>query len=80
MHGELKRLEQEAVDVSSLAGVRQQLIAPTVIHHKDKGVRSLVACCLADLLRLYAPDAPFNQEELQVSASGVGIGFVEGIP
>lgn len=26
---------------------------------------ALAACCLADLLRLYAPEAPYNQTELR---------------
>ncbi|KAF8726601.1 hypothetical protein AX14_007667 [Amanita brunnescens Koide BX004] len=32
--------------------------------HKDRGVKAYAACCLADVLRLYAPDAPYTQPEL----------------
>lgn len=33
----------------------------------SRGVRAFAACCLADVLRIYAPDAPYTQEELRVS-------------
>lgn len=32
--------------------------------HKDKAVKANVACCLADMLRLFAPNAPFTPAEL----------------
>jgi sister-chromatid-cohesion protein PDS5 len=35
----------------------------------SRGVKAYAACCLADLLRLYAPDAPFSQDELRVRFS-----------
>lgn len=53
--------------ISSLESVMQELCSGVVIGHKDKGVKSLVACCLADLLRLYAPHAPFNPKQLEVN-------------
>lgn len=33
---------------------------------QDRTVKAYVACCLADLLKLYAPDAPYSEQELQV--------------
>lgn len=35
-----------------------------LLHHKDNGVQSLVACALSDILRIYAPDAPYTNKEL----------------
>jgi sister-chromatid-cohesion protein PDS5 len=35
-----------------------------LISHKDFGVQSLVACCLSDILRIYAPDAPYTDRQL----------------
>ncbi|EDO49632.1 predicted protein [Nematostella vectensis] len=35
-----------------------------VLKHKDKGVRLYAACCLVDILRIYAPEAPFNQDQM----------------
>lgn len=65
LQAELSALEQEHVDVKSLASVRKELIQVTILLHKDKGVKAYAACCLADLLRLYAPDAPYTADELR---------------
>ncbi|KAI0777199.1 hypothetical protein BD413DRAFT_514292 [Trametes elegans] len=65
LHQELADMDQEHVDVPSLNSVRKELINPTILLHKDRGVKAYAACCLADLLRLYAPDAPYTQAELR---------------
>ncbi|KAI0698060.1 armadillo-type protein [Cerioporus squamosus] len=65
LHQELAEMDQEHVDVPSLHAVRKDLINTSILLHKDRGVKAYAACCLADLLRLYAPDAPYNQNELR---------------
>ncbi|CDO77959.1 hypothetical protein BN946_scf184971.g9 [Trametes cinnabarina] len=65
LHQELAELDQETVDVASLHSIRKELINPSILLHKDRGVKAYAACCLADLLRLYAPDAPYTQNELR---------------
>ncbi|KZT68344.1 hypothetical protein DAEQUDRAFT_812146 [Daedalea quercina L-15889] len=65
LHSELREMDQEHVDVNSLSGVRKELIEDTILMHKDTGVKAYAACCIADLLRLYAPDAPYTQRELE---------------
>ncbi|KAI8807417.1 armadillo-type protein [Cladochytrium replicatum] len=62
---ELGHLEQESVDTSSLARIRTELLTPSLLEHKDRSIKMLVACCIADLLRLYAPDAPYVEQELK---------------
>lgn len=32
----------------------------------SKGIKAYCACCLADMLRLYAPDPPYKDERLKV--------------
>ncbi|KAJ3050393.1 hypothetical protein HK097_008638, partial [Rhizophlyctis rosea] len=64
LHEELSSLEQENVDLQSLTIVRKDLIHPSLLSHKDKGVKVFTACCLADVLRLYAPDAPYQEKQL----------------
>ncbi|KAF9551607.1 hypothetical protein EC957_006500 [Mortierella hygrophila] len=66
LQAELKDLEQETVDTKSFSSVTKQLIDPSIVNHKDKGVRIYAACCIADMLRLYAPDAPYNNTQLKV--------------
>ncbi|KAF7350447.1 Sister chromatid cohesion protein pds5 [Mycena venus] len=65
LHRELADLEQELVDVNSLGAVRKELINSSILLHKDRGVKAYAACCLADILRLTAPDAPYTQGELR---------------
>jgi sister-chromatid-cohesion protein PDS5 len=33
------------------------------LNHESKDVRLLVACCIADILRIYAPEAPYKDPE-----------------
>ncbi|WVQ83257.1 hypothetical protein IAT38_005396 [Cryptococcus sp. DSM 104549] len=61
----LAALEQDLTDTRTLEPVRKPLIHQTILHHKDRGVRAYAACCLADLLRLYAPDAPYSDVQLR---------------
>lgn len=63
------------MDTKSLDAVNRQLISSVILHHKEyvirlpshpsRGVKAYAACCLADLLRLYAPDAPYTGDELR---------------
>lgn len=63
---ELRKLEQEEIDTDSLKKVSQELATAHLLAHKDKGVRAWTACCIVDILRLCAPDAPFTANQLKV--------------
>ncbi|KAH8918667.1 ARM repeat-containing protein [Atractiella rhizophila] len=65
LHSELVELEQDNVVVKSLENVAKELISSTLLLHRDRGVKAYTADCLADILRLYAPDAPYSAEELK---------------
>ncbi|KZT28070.1 hypothetical protein NEOLEDRAFT_1130032 [Neolentinus lepideus HHB14362 ss-1] len=65
LHTELAELDQELVDVNSLSVARKELINTSILLHKDRGVKAYAACCLSDILRLYAPDAPYTHTELR---------------
>ncbi|KAJ2334647.1 Sister chromatid cohesion protein pds5, partial [Coemansia sp. RSA 2681] len=62
---ELNGLEQETVDTQSLDSVTRQLLAASLLRHKESGVVAYVACCIADILRLYAPEAPYSDDEIK---------------
>lgn len=62
---ELSEMDQDAVDVNSLKDICKELVTPALMLHKDKAVKAHVACCLADMLRLFAPNAPFTPSELR---------------
>ena len=38
--------------------------------YRDKEVRLFAACILADLMRVYAPDAPYDDDTFKVMQSG----------
>ena len=64
---ELRKLEQDQVDRTAFTRVAQDLASANLLGHKDKGIRAYVACCVVDILRLCAPDAPFKNAQLKVS-------------
>ncbi|KAL1759171.1 armadillo-type protein [Schizophyllum commune] len=67
LHEQLRILgeDQDNVDQASLHGVRKELVNKSITLHKDRGVKAYAACCLADILKLYAPEAPYNHDELR---------------
>lgn len=58
-------------------GIYQQYI-PLALHladdfflqHQSKDVQLLIACCIADVLRVYAPEAPYKDpDQIKVTIS-----------
>ncbi len=64
---EMREMEQEENERDSFTKVAKELASPNLLAHKDKGVRAWTACCLVDILRLCAPDAPYTGPQLRVS-------------
>lgn len=44
--------------------MKSDLVNKKLINHKEPGVQALVSCCISDILRIYAPDAPYTDKEL----------------
>jgi sister-chromatid-cohesion protein PDS5 len=63
---ELRGLEQDEADRESLEPVAKELAHQSLIQHKDAGVRAWTACCIVDMFRLCAPDAPYTAQQLKV--------------
>ena len=69
-HVILKKMEQASDDTASVAGldnVAAGLVAQGVLHSSESDVRLLACVGLVDVLRVYAPDAPFAPLQLLVS-------------
>ncbi|PNS17423.1 hypothetical protein CAC42_7106 [Sphaceloma murrayae] len=49
-------------DVSSIA---RDLVHANVLGHKDKGVRVWTCCCIVEVFRIMAPDAPHTTNQLK---------------
>ncbi|EAQ91397.1 hypothetical protein CHGG_03332 [Chaetomium globosum CBS 148.51] len=62
---ELAEMDQELTDPASLTKVAKEVASHQLLNHKDKGVRAYTACCVVDILRLCAPDAPFTPSQLK---------------
>jgi hypothetical protein len=78
LHEELAEIDQDLIVTSSLDTVAKDLIAHALLLHKEKGVKAYLACCLADILRLYAPEAPYTQAELKVRNGEVDLKLSSG--
>lgn len=64
---EMRDMEQEENERESFTHVAKELASPNLLAHKDKGVKAWTACCLVDILRLCAPDAPYTGQQLRAS-------------
>ncbi|KAK4169232.1 putative sister chromatid cohesion protein PDS5 [Cladorrhinum sp. PSN259] len=62
---ELEEMDQEVTDPNSLTKVAKEVASNQLLTHKDKGVRAYAACCIVDILRLCAPDAPFTPTQMK---------------
>ncbi|KAF1927292.1 uncharacterized protein M421DRAFT_421682 [Didymella exigua CBS 183.55] len=62
---ELRTTDQEEAHRPSLEPVAAELVSPSLLQHKDVGVRAWTCCCLVDMLRLFAPDAPYPAKTLK---------------
>ncbi|GAB5588791.1 Sister chromatid cohesion protein pds5 [Umbelopsis nana] len=64
---ELEEWEQNSIVLDSLKSVSKQLVNNELLRNKDRGIQAVTACCLADILKLYAVDVPpYNDGELKL--------------
>lgn len=63
---ELQTIDQEEAHRDSLMPVAQELAHQSLLQHKDNGVRAWAVCCIVDMLKLFAPDAPYPASKLKV--------------
>ncbi|ORY83920.1 hypothetical protein BCR37DRAFT_378936 [Protomyces lactucae-debilis] len=62
---QLAELNQDQISLDTLRPLAAQFATGELLQHKNKGVTAYAACCVADILRLSAPDAPFSQTQLK---------------
>jgi sister chromatid cohesion protein PDS5 len=64
LHKSLSLVGQEIADrPKNLKDTALQLVSPKLLSHNDKDVRVLTTCCIVDILRIFAPEAPYNNED-----------------
>jgi len=58
--------DNAAIKAQLERSIAPQLVDKNLLQHKDKGVKSYVAISIVEILRICAPDAPFNASQLKV--------------
>ena len=71
-------LEKAPQDVSAALGdagddLAAALARPAILQHADKDVRLHAGFCLAHLLRVWAPEVPYDDDQLAVRKDPVGV-------
>ena len=62
---ELANVDQDE-NTENYGDLAATLVTSFLVNHRDKDIRVCLACCFADILRIYAPEAPYNEEQLKV--------------
>ncbi|KAI9491520.1 armadillo-type protein [Zychaea mexicana] len=63
LHEELNAFGQHEIVKESLDATAKELVNSKILKHASGTVKAYAATCLADMLRLYAPEAPFSDKE-----------------
>ncbi|KAL6840252.1 hypothetical protein ACP4OV_030062 [Aristida adscensionis] len=61
----LSEFSQSSSLQDALHALSKSLVQNTLLNHKDKDVRLLVAVCFVEVMRVLAPDPPFSDEILK---------------
>lgn len=62
----LRQYDEDLVEQQVFRGLATDLSNAQILGHKDRGVRALSLVCISDLLKICAPNAPFQNRELKV--------------
>lgn len=66
----LQAMGQDDENFSRYTPLAVHLVKDFFLNHDSKDVQLLVACCVADILRVFAPEAPYKEpEQIKVSRS-----------
>lgn len=65
LHGQLRQQNPETPEeIAAFLGVAAGLANAKLLRHKTQGVVVYTCCCIADVLRIFAPDAPYTAAQL----------------
>ena len=65
MHKYLSTLQQTLADVKKLNDIAPLLVKRHIVNSTDDTVQLYVSCCLAEIIRVFAPNAPYNEVQLK---------------
>lgn len=58
-------LDENTFNIESVRPVATDLVAERLVKHRNKGVQAFTAACLVEMLRIFAPNAPYTAKELK---------------
>lgn len=61
---ELSAVDQDNVDIGSYKKIQDDLVNKKLLGNSNFGIQAYVCCCLSDILRINAPNAPFTATQL----------------
>ncbi|CDK28922.1 unnamed protein product [Kuraishia capsulata CBS 1993] len=64
LYTELAAASPNTLDVNTCDVIKTKILDRKLLKNANLAVQAYTACCLADILRLYAPDAPYNAPQL----------------
>jgi sister-chromatid-cohesion protein PDS5 len=65
LHKSLNELGQDQNELpKGLQSTATQLVSAKILGHSDKDVRLLSVCCILDVLKAFAPEAPYGDDDL----------------
>lgn len=67
LHAELANIDQDDCPREAITNIARELADSSILGHRDNGVKAWTACCLVEVFRVMAPDAPFTPTQLKVS-------------
>lgn len=59
----LQAMGQDDDNFAKYTPLAVHLVKDYFLSHDSKDVQLLVACCIADILRVFAPEAPYKEPE-----------------
>jgi hypothetical protein len=62
----LSEFSQSSSLQDALHALNKSLVQTTLLKHRNKDVKPLVAVCFIEVMRILAPDPPFSDENLKV--------------
>lgn len=78
-HATLREIDQDT-QTPGLDNLAASLVLPGLLQGATEEVSLLACCCLVDVLRLYAPDAPYSDEQKLVRGVALAIPSQAALP
>jgi sister chromatid cohesion protein PDS5 len=63
---EISSKDQDDIDLEPLRPIAKDVANERLLKHKNRGVQSWATCCIVEIIRLFAPNAPYTGKELKV--------------